>query len=364
MRIDGVPYHSIWVDPGDGWSVRIIDQTKLPWALDIVRLTDVSQAANAIRSMQVRGAPLIGAAAAYGLCLGLRQDPSSDALERDAALLAATRPTAVNLRWAIERMLTRLRNTPAAERAPVAYAEAAAIADEDVAQNEAIGRHGLPLIEHAAAGKGGRRVNILTHCNAGWLATVDWGTALAPIYMAHDTGTDLHVWVDETRPRNQGAALTAWELGRHGVDHTVVADNAGGHLMQHGEVDLVIVGTDRVTRRGDVANKIGTYLKALAASDNKVPFWVALPSTTIDWTVSDGIAEIPIEQRSAAEVTEVTGMTADGTIATVRVAPIGSEAANPAFDVTPARLVTGLITDRGRCDASAEGLLSLFPERR
>jgi methylthioribose-1-phosphate isomerase len=364
MRVDGVPYRSIWVDPDDGWSVRIIDQTKLPWALDIVRLTDVSQAAHAIRSMQVRGAPLIGAAAAYGLCLGLRQNPSSDALERDAALLAATRPTAVNLRWAIERMLTRLRNTPVAERTPVAYAEAAAIADEDVAQNEAIGRYGLPLIEWAAAGKGGRRVNILTHCNAGWLATVDWGTALAPIYMAHDAGTDLHVWVDETRPRNQGAALTAWELGRHGVDHTVVADNAGGHLMQHGEVDLVIVGTDRVTRRGDVANKIGTYLKALAASDNGVPFWVALPSTTIDWTVSDGIAEIPIEQRSAAEVTDVTGMTADGTIATVRVAPIGSEAANPAFDVTPARLVTGLITDRGRCDASAEGLLSLFPERR
>jgi methylthioribose-1-phosphate isomerase len=364
MRIDGVPYRSIWVDPDDGWSVRIIDQTKLPWALDVVRLTDVAQTAHAIRSMQVRGAPLIGATAAYGLCLGLRQDPSSAALERDAALLAATRPTAVNLRWALERMLTRLRNTPAAERAPIAYAEAVVIADEDVAQNEAIGRHGLPLIERAAEGKAGKRVNILTHCNAGWLATVDWGTALAPIYMAHDAGMDLHVWVDETRPRNQGAALTAWELGKHGVAHTVVADNAGGHLMQHAEVDLVIVGTDRVTRRGDVANKIGTYLKALAASDNDVPFWVALPSTTIDWTVSDGIAEIPIEQRSAAEVTDVTGRTADGTIATVRVAPMNSPAANPAFDVTPARLVTGLITDRGRCDASAEGLLSLFPERR
>jgi methylthioribose-1-phosphate isomerase len=364
MRIDGVPYRSIWVDPDDGWSVRIIDQTKLPWALDVVRLTDVAQTAHAIRSMQVRGAPLIGATAAYGLCLGLRQDPSSAALERDAALLAATRPTAVNLRWALERMLTRLRNTPAAERAPIAYAEAVVIADEDVAQNEAIGRHGLPLIERAAEGQAGKRVNILTHCNAGWLATVDWGTALAPIYMAHDAGMDLHVWVDETRPRNQGAALTAWELGKHGVAHTVVADNAGGHLMQHAEVDLVIVGTDRVTRRGDVANKIGTYLKALAASDNDVPFWVALPSTTIDWTVSDGIAEIPIEQRSAAEVTDVTGRTADGTIATVRVAPMNSPAANPAFDVTPARLVTGLITDRGRCDASAEGLLSLFPERR
>ncbi len=362
MRIDGVSYRTIWVDADDGWSVRIFDQTKLPWALEIVRLTDVAQAAHAIRSMQVRGAPLIGATAAYGLCLGLRQDASSTAMERDAALLATTRPTAINLRWALERMLTRLRNTPAAERERVAYAEAAAIADEDVAQNQAIGRHGLPLIERAASGKPNQRVNILTHCNAGWLATVDWGTALAPIYLAHDAGIDLHVWVDETRPRNQGAALTAWELGRHGVAHTVIADNAGGHLMQHGDVDLIIVGTDRTTRRGDVANKIGTYLKALAARDNDVPFWVALPSTTIDWTVSDGIAEIPIEQRGAVEVTDVTGRTSDGTIATVRVAPVGSAVANPAFDVTPARLVTGLITERGCCDASAEGLAALFPE--
>ncbi len=360
MRIDGVPYRTIWVDPEDGWSVRIIDQTKLPWSLEIVRLTDVEQAAHAIRSMQVRGAPLIGAAAAYGLCLGLRQDPSSVAMERDAEMLAATRPTAINLRWALERMLTRLRNTPAAERERVAYAEAAAIADEDVAQNAAIGRHGLPLIEQVA--KPGHRVNILTHCNAGWLATVDWGTALSPIYLAHDAGIDLHVWVDETRPRNQGAALTAWELGKHGVAHTVVADNAGGHLMQHGEVDLVIVGTDRVTRTGDVANKIGTYLKALAARDNDVPFWVALPSTTIDWTVSDGIAEIPIEQRDEGEVTDIVGQTSDGTIARVRVVPPGSGAANPAFDVTPRRLVTGLITERGRCAASAEELLRLFPD--
>ncbi len=360
MLIEGVPYRTIWVDPDDGWSVRIIDQTKLPWALEIVRLTDVMQAAHAIRSMQVRGAPLIGAAAAYGLCLALRHDASSEAMERDAEMLAATRPTAINLRWALERMLTRLRNTPATERVRVAYAEAAAIADEDVAQNAAIGRHGLPLIEQAAMS--GHRVNILTHCNAGWLATVDWGTALSPIYQAHNAGIDLHVWVDETRPRNQGSALTAWELGRHGVAHTVLADNAGGHLMQHGEVDLVIVGTDRTTRRGDVANKIGTYLKALAAHDNNVPFWVALPSTTIDWTVSDGIAEIPIEERSSAEVTDVTGRTSDGTIATVRVAPVDSPAANPAFDVTPARLVTGLITERGRCNASSEGLLSLYPE--
>src|ERR1700722_4805396 len=361
MKVDGTPYRSVWVDRQDGWSVHILDQTKLPWKLDILRIADVAAAAHAIRSMQVRGAPLIGAAAAYGLCLGLRQDPSSPAMERDAALLAETRPTAINLRWALERMLTRLRNTPAAERVRVGYQEAAAIADEDVAQNAAIGRHGLPLIEQAA--KAGHRVNILTHCNAGWLATVDWGTALAPIYRAHDAGIDLHVWVDETRPRNQGAALTAWELGRHGVAHTVVADNAGGHLMQHGDVDLVIVGTDRVTRNGDVANKIGTYLKALAAHDNGVPFWVALPSTTIDWTVSDGVAEIPIEQRSAAEVTDVTGRTADGAIATVRVTPLSSEAANPAFDVTPARLVSGLVTERGKCEASASGLAALFPER-
>jgi methylthioribose-1-phosphate isomerase len=361
MRVDGVAYRTIWVDPQDGWSVHIIDQTRLPWSLEIARLTDLAQVAHAIRSMQVRGAPLIGAAAAYGLCLGLRQDASSDAMERDAALLAATRPTAINLRWALGRMLTRLRNTQVSDRVRVAYQEAAAIADEDVAQNEAIGRHGLPLIEQAA--KHGQRVNILTHCNAGWLATVDWGTALAPIYRAHDAGIDLHVWVDETRPRNQGAALTAWELGRHGVAHTVVADNAGGHLMQHREVDLVIVGTDRVTRTGDVANKIGTYLKALAARDNDVPFWVALPSTTIDWTVADGVAEIPIEERGAAEVTDVTGRTAGGEITTLRVAPVESAAANPAFDVTPARLVTGLITERGRCEASALGLRGLFPER-
>jgi methylthioribose-1-phosphate isomerase len=312
--------------------------------------------------MQVRGAPLIGAVAAYGLCLALRSDPSTDAMERDAALLNATRPTAVNLRWALDRMLTRLRNTPQAGRVDAAYAEAAAIVDEDAAQNESIGNHGLPLIQEIA--KPGRRVNILTHCNAGWLATVDWGTALAPIYKAHDAGIDVHVWVDETRPRNQGAALTAWELGKHGVPHTVIADNAGGHLMQHGQVDMAIVGTDRVTRTGDVANKIGTYLKALAARDNNLPFWVALPSTTIDWTVADGVSEIPIEERSAAEVTDITGRLPDGTIATVRVVALSSPGANPAFDVTPARLVTGLITERGRCAASAEGLLGLFPERR
>jgi methylthioribose-1-phosphate isomerase len=363
MKVDGVAYRSVWVDPDDHRSVHIIDQTKLPWALEILRLTDRDQAAHAIRAMQVRGAPLIGAVAAYALCLALTADASTEAMERDAALIADTRPTAVNLRWALERMLTRLRNTPPAERVAVAYAEAAGIADEDAAQNEAIGTHGLPLIREIADRTAGRPVNVLTHCNAGWLATVDWGTALSPIYKAYDAGIDVHVWVDETRPRNQGASLTAWELGHHGVRHTVIADNAGGHLMQHGMVDLAIVGTDRVTRTGDVANKIGTYLKALAAHDNAVPFWVASPSSTIDWRVSDGVAEIPIEERSAAEVTDMTGRLPDGRIATMRIAAEGSPAANPAFDVTPARLVTGLITERGRCAATADGLRGLFPER-
>ena len=360
MKIDGTTYRSVWVDPDDGWSVHIFDQTKLPWALDILRLTTAAQAVHAIRAMQARGAPLIGALAAYGLCLALRADASAEAMERDGAHLAAARPTAVNLRWAIGRMLARLRPVAPSGRVAAAYEEAARIADEDAAQCEAIGRHGVGLIAEAAA-RTGRRVNVLTHCNAGWLATVDWGTALAPVYMAFERGIDVHVWVDETRPRNQGAALTAWELASHGVAHTVIADNAGGHLMQHGKVDLVIVGTDRVTRNGDVANKIGTYLKALAAQDNGVPFWVGLPSTTIDWSVADGRG-IPIEQRSAEEVTDVTGRTADGRIETVRITP--SEAANPAFDVTPARLVTGLITERGRCAASAAGLASLFPGRR
>ncbi len=366
MKIDGVAYRSLWIDTQDGWSLRIFDQTRLPWSIEILRLATRDEVVQAIASMQVRGAPLIGAVAAYGLALSLRADSTTEAMERDAEMLARTRPTAVNLRWAIERMLTRLRNTPPARRVAVAYAEAALICDEDAGQNEAIGRQGLPLIEQAATAQGAaagpRRVNVLTHCNAGWIATVDWGTALAPIYMAHDSGIDVHVWVDETRPRNQGAALTAWELGRHGVPHTVIPDNAGGHLMQRGEVDLVIVGTDRVTRTGDVANKIGTYLKALAAADNKVPFWVALPSTTIDWRMRDGLREIEIEQRDAAEVTRMSGRADDGSIASVQVTPDGSAAANPAFDVTPARLVTGLITERGRCDASETGLTGLFPE--
>jgi methylthioribose-1-phosphate isomerase len=361
MRIDGTHYRSVWVDEQDGWTIRILDQTRLPWDVVILRLTTLAEAAHAIRSMQARGAPLIGALAAYGLCLGAREDASTAGLERACATLAATRPTAINLRWALDRMMTRLRNTAVGERVRTAYAEAAAIADEDVEQSRAIGRHGAELIEAASRGRS-EPVNVLTHCNAGWLATVDWGTALAPIYVAHDAGIGVHVWVDETRPRNQGAALTAWELGRHGVPHTVVADNAGGHLMQRGQVDLVIVGADRVTRTGDAANKIGTYLKALAARDNDVPFWVAMPGSTIDWTVADGIAEIPIEERAASEVTTVTGRALDGTIMTVRTAATDSPAANPAFDVTPARLLTGLITERGRCAASEAGLAALYPE--
>jgi methylthioribose-1-phosphate isomerase len=363
MKIDGVPYRTIWLD-ADGWSARIIDQTKLPWALAIEHLTTTAEVAHAIRSMQVRGAPLIGATAAYGLALAVRADPSTEAMEEAAALLNQTRPTAVNLRWALDRMLTRLRNTAASERAVIAYREAAAIADEDVTQNAAIGQHGRPLIEAIARERPARPVNVLTHCNAGWLATVDWGTALAPIYAAHDAGIGVHVWVDETRPRNQGAALTAFELGKHGVAHTVVADNAGGHLMQRRQVDLVIVGADRVTRTGDAANKIGTYLKALAARDNDVPFWVAVPSSTIDWSIADGVAEIPIEERNSDEVTAITGQAADGSVMTVRVAAQGSAAANPAFDVTPGRLLSGLITERGCCAATAAGLLSLFPEQR
>jgi methylthioribose-1-phosphate isomerase len=361
MRIDGTPYRSVWLD-ADGWSVRIIDQTRLPWSFDILRLTTMREAAHAIRSMQVRGAPLIGAVAAYGLALALRADCTADAMEQAAAQLAATRPTAVNLRWALYRMLVRLRNTREADRVRAAYQEALAIADEDAAQNRAIGKHGVKLIEHAAHAAPGRAVNILTHCNAGWLATVDWGTALSPIYTAHDAGIPVHVWVDETRPRLQGALLTAFELGKHGVPHTVIADNAGGHLMQHGQVDLCIVGADRVTRLGDAANKIGTYLKALAAHDNNVPFYVAMPSSTIDWSAEDGVQDIPIEERAATEVTTVVGRAMDGSIATVRIAPSDSAAANPAFDVTPARLITALITERGVCDASEAGLSGLYPQ--
>ena len=360
MKIDGKRFRSIWIDESDGWTVRIIDQTRLPWSIEVPRLTTVDEVAFAIRSMHVRGAPLIGATAAYGVALAMRADSSDEALDSTIKQLGATRPTAINLRWALERMLRILRDHPPDERMDVAYAEAAAICEEDVAANRAIGTHGLPLILKRAKMQG--RVNVLTHCNAGWIATVDWGTALAPIYMAHDQGIDVHVFVDETRPRNQGAALTAWELGKHGVAHTVIVDNAGGHLMQRGLIDLVIVGADRVTRTGDVANKIGTYLKALAARDNGVPFYVALPSSTIDWRIADGIVEVPIEERDPGEVSTITGQAKDGGIATVRLTPPESAAINPAFDVTPARLVSGLVTERGICMAKEVSLRSMFPQ--
>ena len=362
MKINGTPYRSVWRPLDDRKSIRIFDQTRLPWNLEELELRDEEAVAHAICTMQVRGAPLIGAVAAYGLVFALQNDASDASLEKSAAALVETRPTAINLRWAIERMVNHLRPLPASQRVEAGYLEADAICDEDVQVNEAIGRHGLELIREIWERKGRQgTVNLLTHCNAGWIATVDWGTALAPIYMAHDESIPVHVWVDETRPRNQGSLLTAWELGSHGVAHTVIADNAGGHYMQAGRVDMVIVGTDRVTAQGDVANKIGTYLKALAARDNNVPFWVALPSSTIDWRVQDGVKEIPIEERSQDEVLFVPGLDAHGNQSRVRVAPERSPAANPAFDVTPARLVTGLITERGRCDASAAGLNRLFP---
>ena len=363
MQVDGRPMRTIWLAE-DGGSVMAIDQTLLPHRFALVRLDSVEAAAHAIHSMQVRGAPLIGAAAAYGMCLALRADASDTALDAAYASLLATRPTAINLKWALDEMRATVRDLPRGERVAAAYARAAEICDEDVEINRRIGRHGLALIEAIAAKKPrGAPVNVLTHCNAGWLATVDFGTATAPIYTAHDAGISLHVWVDETRPRNQGAALTAWELGQHGVPHTVIADNAGGHLMQHGLVDLVIVGTDRVTAQGDVCNKIGTYLKALAAHDNGVPFYVGLPSPTIDFTVRDGVREVPIEQRGGDEVALMSGLTQDGRIETVRILPQGSRVANYAFDVTPARLVTGLITERGVLPATAEGLARAFPER-
>jgi len=363
MRVDGRHSRSIWLE-GDGRTVAVIDQTVLPHRFDVARLTSLDDAARAIRTMVVRGAPLIGATAAYGMCLALNTDASDESLEHAYAVLLAARPTAINLKWALDEMMASLRNRARAERVNVAYRRAAEICDEDVAINAAIGRHGLALIEQVAVNKDpGEPVNVLTHCNAGWLATVDWGTATAPIYMAHDKALKVHVWADETRPRNQGASLTAWELGHHGVPHTVIADNTGGHLMQHGMVDMVIVGTDRVTADGDVCNKIGTYLKALAAKDNNVPFYVALPSPTIDFTIADGIKEIPIEQRGGEEMTDMTGCTKDGQIQTVRIVPEGSAVANYAFDVTPARLVTGLITERGVIAPNRAALAAAFPER-
>jgi methylthioribose-1-phosphate isomerase len=363
MLVAGKPMSSVWVE-ADGWSVGIIDQTRLPHALATLRLASLGDAVHAISLMQTRGAPLIGAVAAYGMCLALRADASDTAVEEAYARLISTRPTAVNLRWALDEIMAAVRNRPRSERVAAAYTRAAAICAEDIACNEAIGGHGLALITGVAARKSpGARVNVLTHCNAGWLATVDWGTATAPIYKAHAAGVPIHVWVDETRPRNQGASLTAWELAQEGVPHAVIADNAGGHLMQHGLVDLVITGADRVTATGDVCNKIGTYLKALAARDTGVPFYVALPSSTIDFALADGLAEIPIEERGAAEVATMTGRTADGRIETVTVVPEGAKAANYAFDVTPARLVTGLITERGVIAATRAALAEAYPER-
>jgi len=359
MKINGKHYRSVWPIGGDAFG--IIDQTKLPHQFQTMTLRSPDDAARVIKNMNTRGAPLIGVVGAYGLALAVREDPSDDNIQQMVEMLAETRPTAINLKWALWRMRGALLNQPHEQRAALAWQEAGAIADEDEAMSKAIGQNGLAIIRDLAGKKKGKPLNILTHCNAGWLATVDYGTALAPIYLAHDEGIALHVWVDETRPRNQGASLTAFELGSHGVPHTILADNAGGHYMQAGEVDMVIVGTDRVTANGDVANKIGTYLKALAAKDNGVPFYVALPSSTIDWTLESG-RDIPIEERSEDEVLKMAGRLPDGSVTVVEIAAPGSGAANPGFDVTPARLVTGFITERGTCAATPEDLRSLFPE--
>jgi methylthioribose-1-phosphate isomerase len=361
VRVGGRAYRTIQV-ADDACTVLVIDQTRLPHAFERVPLAALSDAVRAIRSMQVRGAPLIGVTAAYGVCLQMADDPSDAALERACAELLATRPTAVNLRFALDAMRAALAPLPPSERMEAAYARAAELADEDVSLCRSIAEHGVSLLEKAA-GRGRDPLQVLTHCNAGWLATVDWGTALAPVYLAHDRGIRVHVWVDETRPRNQGGSLTAWELSEHGVPHTVIADNAGGHLMRTGRVDVCITGADRVTARGDVCNKIGTYLKALAARDNDLPFYVAFPYTTIDWTLERG-ADIPIEERDGDELRRVTGRTREGALASVDVLPAGSPVANPAFDVTPAELVTALVTERGVCDASARGLRSLYPARQ
>ncbi len=361
MKIDGRNYRTIWRE-ADNARVCVIDQTRLPFELSVVELHTVADAERAIKTMIVRGAPLIGATAAYGMALAMKADSSDNHLASSAKFLRAARPTAINLAWAIEDMVAHLQPLSPQGRTQAAFARAASICDADVAQCEAIGGFGANVIRRIADEKK-RTVNILTHCNAGWLACVDWGTALAPIYKAHNEGIPVHVWVDETRPRNQGAFLTAYELGSHGVPHTVIADNLGGHLMREGRVDMAIVGSDRTCINGDVCNKVGTYLKALAAHDNGVPFYVALPSTTIDWRMKSG-NDIPIEERDARELTHISGLTADGKLETVRVVPETSPALNLGFDVTPARFVTGLIMERGICEASREGLLELFPERR
>jgi methylthioribose-1-phosphate isomerase len=362
VNYQGKRWRTIWRNADDfSPSIGVIDQRLLPHEFKTLALRSMKDCAEAIRNMTVRGAPLIGATAAYGICFALRDDPSDEGLAAAYKTLLATRPTAINLKWALEQMRAAVAQLPAAKRLEAAWTRAAELCDEDVAVNEAIGRHGLQIFREIHSKKPpGSRLNVLTHCNAGWLACVDWGTALAPIFMAHDAGLPVHVWVDETRPRNQGASLTAWELNQHGVPHTVIVDNAGGHLMQHGRVDLCIVGTDRTTAQGDVCNKIGTYLKALAARDNGVPFYVALPSSTIDWTIRDGLKEIPIEERAATEVTMLRGKTADGSLAEIQVTPDGSPACNYGFDVTPARLVTALITEKGVCAASGDGLKGHF----
>ena len=359
MKVDGTPYRTIWLG-ADGTTVQVIDQTLLPHQFVVRDWRSMEDAERGIRTMIVRGAPLIGAAAAYGMALAMASDASDAMLTQAYTVLMSSRPTAVNLRWALDDLRNLLAPLPPAKRADAAYRRAAEICDEDAEICRRIGENGLGLIRKIKPK--GERINALTHCNAGWLATVDWGTALAPIYQAHNAGIPIHVWVDETRPRNQGASLTAWELAKHGVPHTVIADNAGGHLMQRGQVDFCITGTDRTTRRGDVCNKIGTYLKALAAHDNGIPFYVGLPYPTIDWTIEDG-RDIPIEERHASEVSRIAGRTQSGEVVTVDVLPEGSPAANPAFDVTPARLVTALITERGVCPASEAGLLSLYPEQ-
>jgi len=363
LNINGKAWRSIFLS-NDGWSVEIIDQTLLPHEFRTRRLQTPEDAFEAIQVMRVRGAPLIGATAAYGLALAMRADASDSNLQKQHDFLLASRPTAVNLRWALERMKNILAPLQTEQRAAAAYREAALLCDEDVEINRSIGEKGLELFKDIALRKSDKSLNILTHCNAGWLATVDWGTALSPIYQAHDSGIKVHVWVDETRPRNQGAALTAWELAAHGVPHDVIVDNAGGHLMQHGMVDLCITGTDRTARSGDVCNKIGTYLKALAAHDCGVPFYVALPGPTIDWTITDGLAAIPIEERDPSEITRVAGMNRHGEVESVAITAPHISARNFAFDVTPARLVTGLLTERGLCDASEAGLLGLYPEMR
>ena len=365
MIRSGDGFRTIWLKPDDPSTVQIIDQRKLPHEFVVHDLTTCDDGVVAIREMLVRGAPLIGATAAWSLYLAAFRAEDGDraaATRRAAAVVGDARPTAVNLRWAVERILRSIDGVAESGVVAALRREAAAICDEDVEISRGIGEHGLAIIEELSARKSGDTVNVLTHCNAGALATINWGTATAPVYFAHRKGIDVHVWVDETRPRNQGSQPTAWELAENGVPHTLVVDNAGGHLMQHGLVDLCIVGTDRTTRSGDVANKIGTYLKALAAADNGVPFYVALPSTTIDWSVDDGVREIPIEERDPAEVSHVTGAL-DAGVGTVNTVPTATPISNYAFDVTPAKLVTGLITECGVCAASPEGLAGLFPNR-